>query len=158
LKDLYAILGLAPDCEPEEIKAAYRALVLLHHPDQNPDRPDAHERFLEIKDAYELLSDPELREDYDLAFVETFPGYAIEGEEEEEEEEEYWEENPPARMPITHGDATNGMLRMLMVLILPIICAALTWIISESVAMTLAFLAGGFGLALWLGSLLGDDS
>lgn len=158
MKDLYSILGVVPDCEPEAIKAAYRALVLQHHPDQfqklsTVDQEQAHERFLEIKEAYEVLSDSAQREEYDLDFVTAFPGYELEGE---EEEEEYWEENPPARMPVEHGDTSNGMLRLLLLLILPVVTTTLMAFISSSVWLILAAAVGGLVMAIWLGGVLRD--
>jgi curved DNA-binding protein CbpA len=62
----YEILGVAPDATPEEIRAAYRALVKQYHPDVNHD-PDAGERFIAIQQAYETLIDPDARARYDLA-------------------------------------------------------------------------------------------
>jgi molecular chaperone DnaJ len=62
--DLYAILGVAREASPEELKKAYRRLVRDLHPDVNPD-PAVQERFKEITAAYEILSDPEKRQRYD---------------------------------------------------------------------------------------------
>ncbi|MDV2482370.1 J domain-containing protein [Methanoculleus sp. Wushi-C6] len=62
----YEVLGVAPDATPEEIRAAYRRLAKLYHPDVNSD-PDAGERFIAIQQAYETLSDPEARARYDLS-------------------------------------------------------------------------------------------
>ena len=155
MKDLYAILGLPPDCEPEEIKAAYRTLVLVHHPDQNPQQSaEAHERFLEIKEAYELLSDPEQREAYDMDFVSHFPGYELDVDEDEEE----YEPNPPARMPIEHADSSNGWLRILMVLILPIVAGTFAMLIFDSVTLMVIATLGALAMAIWLGSMLGSDA
>ena len=63
--DYYAVLGVAARREPDEIKRAYRRLARELHPDVNPD-PDAQERFKEVTAAYEVLSDPEKRQMYDL--------------------------------------------------------------------------------------------
>ena len=52
----YAVLGLSPGASKEEVKRAYRALVLRYHPDRNDD-PDAVERFLAIEEAYTVLTD-----------------------------------------------------------------------------------------------------
>ncbi len=159
MKDLYTILGVAPDCEPDAIKAAYRALVLQHHPDQfqtlpTADQQQAHERFLEIKEAYEVLSDAEQREEYDIDFVVAFPEYELEGD--EDEADEYWEENPPARMPVEHGDTSNGMLRLLLLLVLPVVTTTLMAIVSNSVWLILSATLGGLLLAIWLGAALRD--
>lgn len=63
-KDYYGILGLSRDAGTDEIKRAYRKLAHKYHPDVSQE-PDAEDRFKEIKEAYEVLSDPEKRAAYD---------------------------------------------------------------------------------------------
>ncbi|GAA4625886.1 molecular chaperone DnaJ [Actinoallomurus vinaceus] len=63
--DYYATLGVRRDASADEIKKAYRRLARELHPDVNPD-PATQERFKEITQAYEVLSDPKKREMYDL--------------------------------------------------------------------------------------------
>ncbi|MFH0981318.1 MAG: molecular chaperone DnaJ [Planctomycetota bacterium] len=64
-RDYYQVLGVSRDAGADEIKRAYRQAALKHHPDRNPDNPEAVGRFKEAAEAYEVLSDPEKRERYD---------------------------------------------------------------------------------------------
>lgn len=64
-RDYYEVLGVSRDAGAAELKAAYRRLALQHHPDRNPDAPEAAEKFKEASEAYAVLSDPEKRERYD---------------------------------------------------------------------------------------------
>jgi len=63
--DLYAVLGVSRDATAEEIKRSYRRLARELHPDVNPD-PATQDRFKEVTAAYEVLSDPDKRQMYDL--------------------------------------------------------------------------------------------
>jgi molecular chaperone DnaJ len=63
--DLYKVLGVEKKASPEEIKKAYRKLARQYHPDRNPGDAGAEARFKEISAAYDVLSDPEKRKQYD---------------------------------------------------------------------------------------------
>ncbi len=67
-KDLYSLLGLSRGASQDDIRRAYRKLVREHHPDANPGDPSAEERFKEIQQAYEVLSNPEKRRAHDQRF------------------------------------------------------------------------------------------
>jgi len=64
-KDYYEILGVSRDADQKEIKKAYRKLAKKYHPDMNKDDPQASEKFKEISEAYDILSDPNKRKRYD---------------------------------------------------------------------------------------------
>ncbi len=64
-KDFYDILGVPRDVSDEDLKKAYRKLVLKYHPDRNPGDKTAEERIREINAAYEVVGDPEQRRTYD---------------------------------------------------------------------------------------------
>jgi molecular chaperone DnaJ len=64
-KDFYKILGVSEDVSDKELTKAYRKLARKYHPDANPDDAKAEERFKEISEAYDVLSDDDRRKEYD---------------------------------------------------------------------------------------------
>lgn len=64
-RDYYDVLGLSRGASEAEIKKSYRRLARSHHPDANPGDPEAEDRFKELTEAYEVLSNPEARRAYD---------------------------------------------------------------------------------------------
>ena len=63
--DYYEVLGVTKTASGEEIKKAYRKLAMQYHPDRNPDNKEAEEKFKEVNEAYEVLSDANKKARYD---------------------------------------------------------------------------------------------
>ncbi len=74
-RDYYEVLGVAKDASADDIKHAYKKLAIKYHPDKNPGNKEAEEKFKEAVEAYEVLSDPKKRAQYDQ-FGHAMPGGA----------------------------------------------------------------------------------
>ena len=68
MENLYHVLGVAPNATDDEIKKVYRSLAMRYHPDRNQE-PGADVRFKAIAKAYEVLSDPAKREEYNQSLT-----------------------------------------------------------------------------------------
>ena len=64
-RDYYEVLGVDKNASEDEIKKAYRKLAIKYHPDRNPDSKEAEEKFKEAAEAYDVLHDPQKRQQYD---------------------------------------------------------------------------------------------
>ena len=71
-RDYYNVLGVEKNAGDDEIKKAYRKLAMKYHPDRNPNKKEAEERFKEINEAYAVLSDKDKRKQYDTFGKEGF--------------------------------------------------------------------------------------
>jgi DnaJ-class molecular chaperone len=77
-KDFYKILNIDHKASTKAVKTAYRQLALKYHPDHNPNNPKAVEMFTLIKEAYDILSDPDLRKKYDFTYTPSKPEPVVE--------------------------------------------------------------------------------
>ena len=76
-RDLYSVLGVSREATADEIKRAYRKLARKYHPDRNQGDKESEERFKEVQGAYDTLSDPEKRKQYDAGGM--FSGFGQRG-------------------------------------------------------------------------------
>jgi len=97
-KDYYKVLGLTRDADEVQIKAAYRKMVKLHHPDKahklGITKEDAEKKMAQVNEAYEVLSDPELKERFDRG--------------DDPNDHEQQRQNPFQGSPFGHGSPFGG--------------------------------------------------
>lgn len=102
MADYYQILGVSRQASGQEIKSSFKKLALLYHPDRNPDNPLAEDKFKEINEAYQILSDVNNKLIYDLKlngqYIPQLPVYP-EYESRAHREYTYRQRNPEAYQP-----------------------------------------------------------
>ena len=75
-RDYYEVLGVDKSASEDEIKRAYKKMARKYHPDLNPDNKEAEEKFKEVNEAYEVLSDSDKKARYDqFGFAGVYPNY-----------------------------------------------------------------------------------
>lgn len=123
MKTLYDVLGALADDDAENIRAAFRKAVKAHHPDSNPDDPDAPGRFREIVRAHDILSDEQLRSAYDRL---------LEIAVEEQQQQLHDEESGPESNPGSHAVVrlANGAIAVT-ILLTGLVCA---YVVAEYIS------------------------
>ena len=110
-KDYYQTLGVTKTAGQDEIKKAYRKLARKHHPDMNPGNQASEEKFKEINEAYEVLSDKEKREKYDR-FGASWQQYTSGGGRPEDFDYSQWSGGAPGGGPYSRTVTQEDLERM----------------------------------------------
>lgn len=164
MKDYYLILQILPDASEKEIKDAFRKLAKAYHPDRNPGSQKASERFMDVREAYEILNDPASRDRYNIELLSHSDRYELVRE--EEKEEDPWEEglyegayyDPQA--PAPKEKASDPELRdlgpewtpfiWLLWIVLPFVFGGVASLLSTEPWVWLGAAAASLLVALWL--------
>lgn len=101
-KDYYQILGVPPDTDEKTIKQAFRKLAQQHHPDVNPGNRAAEEKFKEINEAYQVLSDAAQRSKYDTLRIQ-YQQWQQRGRRPQDFDWQTWSAQPEEGVNVRHG-------------------------------------------------------
>lgn len=151
METYYDILGLGPDCEEEAIKSAFRKLAKQFHPDLSGEESPESEHFNDLREAYDVLMDAELRAVYDEYLVEISDDFVfVEGH----EPEPVWKPSGPE----TSGgkgfgkfdDSRETPFMFLLWVLLPLIAGGLVMEFFDAPAVAIGAAAGSILLLLWI--------
>lgn len=109
MKDYYGILGVRRAASAAEIKRAYRLLAIRYHPDKNP-APEAEALFKEINEAYDILSDPVKKQQYDYRWESPYQNTYTEKHEPQQDDPRYRRRRPAHYKPAPRKPTLNDLI------------------------------------------------
>lgn len=135
MRNHYDNLKVSQDAPIEVIQAAYRTLAKKYHPDLNPDNPDAEHIMQIINSAYEVLSDPLLRQEHDSWIAKQNLKNIVEKNKKEESSRDVNNENPLQKSVIPHSQPSHTLKRLKLVWI--VMWVFISWFIKRATIISL---------------------